>query len=90
MKPKDPIWNFYSALNDGKNSRGRCLDCNAEVSGKKLSKKLSTRGRDETVRFFLFFFIFFNCPFLFLNPNRGAVVEWLEQLGYGAESRRIA
>ena len=21
---------------------------------------------------------------------RGAVVEWLEQLGYGAESRRIA
>ena len=49
MKPKDPIWNFYSALNDGKNSWGRCLDCNAEVSGKKLSKKLSTLGRDETV-----------------------------------------
>ena len=23
-------------------------------------------------------------------PKRGAVVEWLEQLGYGAESRRIA
>ena len=23
-------------------------------------------------------------------PERGAVVEWLEQLGYGAESRRIA
>ena len=22
--------------------------------------------------------------------KRGAVVEWLEQLGYGAESRRIA
>ena len=22
--------------------------------------------------------------------ERGAVVEWLEQLGYGAESRRIA
>ena len=22
-------------------------------------------------------------------PRRGAVVEWLEQLGYGAESRRI-
>ena len=24
------------------------------------------------------------------TPKRGAVVEWLEQLGYGAESRRIA
>ena len=24
------------------------------------------------------------------NEKRGAVVEWLEQLGYGAESRRIA
>ena len=25
-----------------------------------------------------------------LTFGRGAVVEWLEQLGYGAESRRIA
>ena len=25
-----------------------------------------------------------------LSLKRGAVVEWLEQLGYGAESRRIA
>ena len=24
------------------------------------------------------------------NIKRGAVVEWLEQFGYGAESRRIA
>ena len=26
----------------------------------------------------------------FVALERGAVVEWLEQLGYGAESRRIA
>ena len=26
----------------------------------------------------------------YLNIFKGAVVEWLEQLGYGAESRRIA
>ena len=26
----------------------------------------------------------------FLYVERGAVVEWLEQLGYGAESHRIA
>ena len=26
----------------------------------------------------------------FMSLMRGAVVEWLEQLGYGAESRRIA
>ena len=45
MKPKDPIWNFYSALNDGKNSRGKCLDCNAEVSAKKLRLIMSTLGR---------------------------------------------
>ena len=31
------------------------------------------------------------CIFFLENAkNRGAVVEWLEQLGYGAESRRIA
>ena len=32
------------------------------------------------------------CLFQILLPllQRGAVVEWLEQLGYGAESRRIA
>ena len=30
------------------------------------------------------------CPLGFLISQRGAVVEWLEQLGYGAESRRIA
>ena len=27
---------------------------------------------------------------LMASRKRGAVVEWLEQLGYGAESRRIA
>ena len=26
----------------------------------------------------------------YVKYERGAVVEWLEQLGYGAESRRIA
>ena len=26
----------------------------------------------------------------FMSLMRGAMVEWLEQLGYGAESRRIA
>ena len=41
--------------------------------------------------FFLSFIfsLFFFLP-LFLPLLRGAVVEWLEQLGYGAESRRIA
>ena len=29
------------------------------------------------------------CPFT-NGQMRGAMVEWLEQLGYGAESRRIA
>ena len=28
-------------------------------------------------------------PYIYM-VERGAVVEWLEQLGYGAESRRIA
>ena len=28
--------------------------------------------------------------FLLNNCRRGDVVEWLEQLGYGTESRRIA
>ena len=32
----------------------------------------------------------FHISFNFLQQVRGAVVEWLEQLGYGAESRRIA
>ena len=37
---------------------------------------------------------FFNSTYILLERRRGrvrgAVVEWLEQLGYGAESRRIA
>ena len=55
MKPKDPIWNFYSALDDEKKTVVRCLDCNAEVSAKVLRLKshmMSTLGRDETVHFF--------------------------------------
>ena len=35
MKPKDPVWNFYSALDDEKKTI-RCLDCNAEVGAKVL------------------------------------------------------
>ena len=54
MKPKDPIWYFYSDLNDEKNRRGRCLDCNAEVSAKKLRLIMSTLGRDEIAHFFSF------------------------------------
>ena len=33
------------------------------------------------------FYLSFNSD---LYVSRGAVVEWLEQLGYGAENRRIA
>ena len=51
MKPKDPIWNFYSALNDKKNTSVRCLDCSAEVSAKLLRLMISTFGRDEIVHF---------------------------------------
>ena len=55
MKSKDPIWNFYSALNDQKKILSvRCLDCNAEVSAKVLRLMISTHGRDEIVHFFLF------------------------------------
>ena len=52
MKPKDPKWNFYSALND-KSTSIRCLDYNAEVSAKMLRLMKSTFGRDEQ-----FFFLF--------------------------------
>ena len=34
------------------------------------------------------FYLSFNSNFYV--SQRGAVVEWLEQLGYGAESRRFA
>ena len=36
MKPEDPVWNLYSALDDEKKTSVRCLDCNAEVSAKVL------------------------------------------------------
>ena len=39
MKPKDPIWNFYSALIEDKKTSVRCLYCNAEVSAKVLRLK---------------------------------------------------
>ena len=39
MKPKDPIWNFYTVLEDDKKPSARCKDCNAEVSVKVLRLK---------------------------------------------------
>ena len=44
----------FHHFNDGKTSKGSCLDCNAEVSAKELGLMMSSLGRDETVRFFLF------------------------------------
>ena len=64
MKPKYPIWNFYSAQHDEKNTSVRCLDCNAEVSAKVLNlDEYPWQGRNS-----LFFFFFFFLPFL-LNMN---------------------
>ena len=54
MKPKDPISNFYNALNDEKNISFWCLDCNAEVSVKVLKLMMSAHGRDETLHLFSF------------------------------------
>ena len=36
------------------------------------------------------FVLSFDLILISMFLRRGAVVEWLEQLGYGAESRRIA
>ena len=41
MKPKDPIWNFFTILEDNtkKKNSARCKDCNIEVSAKVLRLK---------------------------------------------------
>ena len=45
MKPKDPIWNFFTILEDNKKKKkkkkksARCKDCNIEVSAKVLRLK---------------------------------------------------
>ncbi|MEW8509765.1 MAG: hypothetical protein AB2608_02925 [Candidatus Thiodiazotropha sp.] len=39
MKPKDPIWNFFTILEDNKKTSARCKDCNIEVSAKVLRLK---------------------------------------------------
>ena len=38
MKPKDPMWNFFSILEDKKSAR--CKDCNTEVSAKVNQKAI--------------------------------------------------
>ena len=40
MKPKDPVWNFFTILEDNnKKNSARCKDCNIEVSAKVLRLK---------------------------------------------------
>ena len=39
MKPKDPIWNSFTILEDNKKTSARCKDCNIEVSAKGLRLK---------------------------------------------------
>ena len=46
MKPKDPVWNFYSALDDD----FRCLDCNAEVSAKVLRLRTHREKCPELIK----------------------------------------
>ena len=50
MKPKDPVWNFYSALDDEKNTSVRCLDCNAEVSAKVLKLRIHHEKCPELIK----------------------------------------
>ena len=49
MKPKDPVWLFYSAL-DGEKNSVRCLDCNAEVSAKVLRLKSHCEKCPELIK----------------------------------------
>ena len=39
MKPKDPIWNSFTILEDNKTNSAACRDCNIEVSAKVLRLK---------------------------------------------------
>ena len=50
MKPKDPVWNFYSALDDEKKTSVRCLDCNAEVSAKVLRLRTHREKCPELIK----------------------------------------
>ena len=50
MKPKDPVWNFYSALDDEKKTSVRCLDCNAEVSAKFLRLRTHCEKCPELIK----------------------------------------
>jgi len=34
MKPRDAIWNFYNLVEEGKNTKAVCKECNTEVSAK--------------------------------------------------------
>ena len=49
MKPKDHVWNFYSALVDEKKTI-RCLDCNAEVSAKVLRLRTHREKCPELIK----------------------------------------
>ena len=50
MTPKEPIWNFYRALNDKKKTSVSCLDCNAEVSATVLRLKLHHEKCPELIK----------------------------------------
>ena len=52
MKPKDPVWNFCSALDDEKKTFYiiRCLDCNAEVSAKVLRLRTHREKCPELIK----------------------------------------
>ena len=50
MKPKDPVWNFYPALDDEKMTSVRCLDCNAEVSAKGLRLRTHREKCPELIK----------------------------------------
>ena len=49
MKPKDTVWNFYSALDDEKKTI-RCMDCNAEVSAKVLRLRTHCEKCPELIK----------------------------------------
>ena len=50
MKSKDPVWNFYSALDDVKETSVRYLDCNAEVSAKVLRLRTHLEKCPELIK----------------------------------------
>ena len=50
MKPKDPVWNFYSVLDDEKKKTIRCLDCNAKVSAKVLRLRTHREKCPELIK----------------------------------------